>query len=149
MGRYSISAEVQTVAGDCMLLLSSDGTVLPEIVEIRIGFSGGPADERYEFAVYEHTAEGTGGTAVTPAKFGPIAAASCTAKYGSFTGDPTKLSAPRRLTLTPHRRFTEVWKSTRGDGLKPQGLALATGLSIWCETAPSAIDAVFTIEFEE
>lgn len=149
MGRYSVFAEVDTVEGDCMLLLSSDGVVLPEILEIRIGFSSAPDDQRFEFAVREHTSEGAGGTAVTPAKFGPVADAACSAKAGPFSGDPALLSAPRRLTISPHRRSTEVWKAGKGEGLRPQGLAAGRGISIWCVKAPSNLKALVTMEFEE
>lgn len=133
-----------------MVLLVSDGVVLPEITEIRVtSVEEIPADEKYEFAVYEVSSEGTDGTAVTITKKGPYAAASCNAVAGTFSVQPTKVDSNPRWTLAPHRRGEAAYKDYPPDGLKPTAIADGRGLAIFCVQAPSVTTWQFDIIFEE
>lgn len=150
MGKYHLSAQNETNEGACMVLLVSDGNVLPEITEIRAAsVEETPDDEKFEFAIYEVSTEGSGGTAVNITKRGPAANPSCNAIAGTFSGAPTKVDTNRRGTIVVHRRATDVIKNAPPDGLKPSAIADGRGLAIFCVQAPSVGTFNFGIDYEE
>src|SRR5690606_6139269 len=118
---HSVTAQVAAVANKPMVLIFGNGVVLPEINLIRIGFNNPVTDSLYRFGLYEHTNFGTGGSSVTPKKIGPGAAASCTAKKGTFTSDPVRYGVAM-VTLTCHHRAIATVQKEFGAGFKPEFL---------------------------
>lgn len=146
MGKYCASAENESNEGVCMLSLHSEGNVNPDIVGVRIKcVEEVPADQNFEFAVFELTDEGAGGTAVEITKLGQCAAPVCNALAGTFSTQPAKLDADKRMaTYAPHRRAAAIDKDAPGDGISLSGVADGRGVGIFCIQAP----VVATFRFE-
>lgn len=148
MGRYSAYGQVAAAAVKPMVVLGSDGTVFPEVIGIRIGFSSTPADNQFSCGLYENTDMGTGGTSVTVKKIGHAGTSGVTAKKGTFSADPTK-TGNAMIAMTIYQRSHSTVFRGYGDGWKPETLAANRGLGNWCDVAGAAMNMENTLEWIE
>lgn len=149
MRAYHVFGEDTSTASTTILHVRQPASALKRLAltYVAIG-SDATADNAYEAAVKRTTANGSGGTSVTPQPRDPAdGAASATAEKAP-TSEPTYTANSEQLEIWAHQRSTFQWFASPGHEIVVAATNNA-GLGLLVVTCATTFNMGVTFEFEE
>ena len=134
MAKYAITGALASVAGSYKTVIDVFAGATPrrgKVYDVLIGTNGTPADNYLQWDISRMTADGTGGSSITPNPLDPAdAAALATAKQG-YTAEPTVTANSSLFNVGVNQRASYRWVAAPGSELvfpatANNGLALRT-----------------------
>jgi len=137
MGNYTVDGQGTNTASTTLLYFVNGPTILHrlKLFEVIIG-SDATADNAAETVIQRVTAEGSGGSAVTPRKNDPADPAADSNAVEDPSGEPTYTANEIMINLPGHQRATLLWSPAEGrevivpatadNGLGAQSITVST-----------------------